>query len=69
MKYYDCWCEGKDFYLVTELCDSNIRSMGTFQEFQIKCLLKDVLKGLQFLHKKELAHMDVKPENILFKKS
>lgn len=31
--------------------------------------MKDVLNGLSFLHAQGYVHMDIKPENILFKRS
>lgn len=32
----------------------------------LRCILKDLLKGISFMHEIGLTHTDLKPENILF---
>ncbi|CAD8153558.1 unnamed protein product [Paramecium octaurelia] len=68
VQYYNCWIEQNQFYLVMEYCDYNLKHQKQYQEWEIKIILKHVLEGLRFLHSKNLVHMDIKPENILFKK-
>lgn len=38
---------------------------GTFNEFQIWELLKDMLPTLQFIHEQQIVHRDIKPANII----
>ncbi|CAD8065160.1 unnamed protein product [Paramecium sonneborni] len=68
VQYYNCWIEQNQFFLVMEYCDYNLKYQKQYQEWEIKIILKHILEGLRFLHSKNLVHMDIKPENILFKK-
>ena len=36
---------------------------------EVKKIVREVLRGLVFLHDKNIAHRDIKPENILLKGS
>lgn len=38
---------------------------GSLNEQQTVICMQEVLKALQFLHKKSIAHLDLKPQNIL----
>lgn len=38
---------------------------GSLSERETIICMKEVLKALQFLHKKSIAHLDLKPQNIL----
>ncbi|CAD8071941.1 unnamed protein product [Paramecium sonneborni] len=68
VQYYNCWIEQNQFFLVMEYCDYNLKHQQQYQEWEVKIILKHILEGLRFLHNKNLVHMDIKPENILFKK-
>ena len=35
-------------------------------EYEIWRILRQIAEGLQFLHSKNIIHMDIKPQNILF---
>ena len=68
---YICFKEDKTFsYIVLELMEGNLQDY--LRGFQIKdtqatLMCKDVVNGLNFLHKKEIVHCDLKPQNILYK--
>lgn len=40
-----------------------------FKQTYIKKVLRDVTKGLNHVHKENLSHLDIKPENILISNS
>ena len=43
-----------------------INNYKLFTERQIKFLLVNVIKGLEYIHSQNIVHRDLKPENILF---
>lgn len=38
---------------------------GALTEQQAQSCMREILKALQYLHKKYIAHLDLKPQNIL----
>ena len=62
---------GSKFYLVFPLCTGgelyeHIIRKGHFTEHDAAILIRDLISGLQALHKHDILHLDIKPENILF---
>ncbi|XP_077422199.1 striated muscle preferentially expressed protein kinase-like [Vanacampus margaritifer] len=55
--------------LITELChEEMLERMSrrtTVTELEIRQSVQQVLEGLRYLHEKDVAHLDIKPENIL----
>ena len=79
---YRLFDKDKDFvYIALDLCDNSLieclnklgknpRYSGKSEEkmrFKIS-LLRDILKGLGYLHKMGIIHRDLKPQNVLVKK-
>ena len=61
-----------ELYLVFEYCDKNlftlIKESPELEELKIKEIAKDLLVGLNELHKGGFFHRDLKPENVLIQR-
>ncbi|XP_049606503.1 triple functional domain protein isoform X2 [Syngnathus scovelli] len=58
------------YVLVLEMADQGrlldyIISWGNLTEEKVACYLRDLLDALHYLHNSRIAHLDVKPENLL----
>ncbi len=65
---------GSKFYLVFPLCTGgelyeHIVQRGHFTEFDAARITHDLIDGLYALHKNDILHLDIKPENLLFETS
>jgi WD40 repeat protein len=61
-------------YLVQEYIEGenlarSLANSGTFSESNIRKLLKDILPVLAFVHDRQMIHGDIKPENIIRRRS
>ncbi|XP_040888475.1 striated muscle preferentially expressed protein kinase-like isoform X2 [Toxotes jaculatrix] len=68
--YFHDAFEKKDMVvLITELCHEEflerMAKKTTVMELEIRRSVQQVLEGLRYLHQKNIAHLDIKPENIL----
>ena len=62
---------GSKFYLVFPLCTGgelyeHVVRRGRFTERDAAALARSLLSGIHALHSREILHLDIKPENILF---
>jgi len=73
VRYYNSWVENGRVYIQNEFCEGGslaakikeLRSLGKrFSESELRKIIVHVLKGLQYIHSKNLVHLDIKPENI-----
>ncbi|MDV3353690.1 CHASE2 domain-containing protein [Leptolyngbyaceae cyanobacterium CCMR0082] len=73
-KLLDSFEEQQEFYLVQELIDGEslgdeIRRAGRLSEDQIITLLQETLGILKFVHDNRVIHRDLKPDNLIRRKS
>lgn len=66
--------QDKRLYLVQQLIEGQdlwreLEEQGPFNEEQIRQLLNDLLPVLQFIHEHQVIHRDIKPTNIIRRKS
>jgi len=55
------YCNGGN---LEELIESRKQLNKQLEIWQVKKIALDVAKGLNFIHQKNLVHMDIKPDNI-----
>ncbi|KAK9523992.1 hypothetical protein VZT92_017863 [Zoarces viviparus] len=67
--YHDAFEKKSVVVLITELCHEELlermAKKTTVKEVEIRWSVQQLLEGLRYLHQKTIAHLDVKPENIL----
>ncbi|XP_068215222.1 membrane-associated tyrosine- and threonine-specific cdc2-inhibitory kinase-like [Palaemon carinicauda] len=70
VEFYRAWEERQHLYLLTEVCCMSLADVANdrhdIPESLIWDYLVDLLQGVHHLHKHQLVHMDIKPENIFF---
>ncbi|XP_036071735.1 striated muscle preferentially expressed protein kinase isoform X3 [Oryzias melastigma] len=71
--FHDAFEKKNVVILITELCHEElldrIAKKTTVMELEIRKSIQQVLEGLRYLHQKNIAHLDIKPENILMASS
>ena len=68
LKYYDIIRTETYVYIVMEYCENNTLSsllLKPLKEKYIKYYFKQIVNGLYWLHKNNITHNDIKPNNIL----
>lgn len=70
IKYHTSWYEDGRLFIQTEFCPSSLPDLigdsgGPLPETSVMSMIRDVCKGLKFLHALDLVHLDIKPANIL----
>jgi len=71
ISYYGSYFKDNELWIVMEFCGGGsvsdlMRILDkTLTEDQIAVVVRDALKGLNYLHGKNIVHRDIKPQNIL----
>ncbi|XP_041637580.1 striated muscle preferentially expressed protein kinase isoform X2 [Cheilinus undulatus] len=67
--FHDAFEKKNVVVIITELCHEELlermAKKTTVKEVEIRSSVQQVLEGLRYLHQKNIAHLDIKPENIL----
>ncbi|KAJ8930052.1 hypothetical protein NQ314_017217 [Rhamnusium bicolor] len=71
VQFFMAWEEGFEVYMMLEFCDMSLADYSVLDndihEDLLWNVLYDICKALNFLHKRDLLHLDVKPGNIMMK--
>lgn len=72
-KYYGSYLKGTNLWIVMEYCSggscSDLMKPGVFSEEYIAIVIRELLKGLAYLHGEGKLHRDIKAANILLSAS
>ncbi|KAK6325467.1 hypothetical protein J4Q44_G00048090 [Coregonus suidteri] len=67
--FHDAFEKKNMVVIITELCHEELldrlTKKTTVMESEIRSSIQQVLEGVSYLHQKDIAHLDIKPENIL----
>ncbi|KAI0785412.1 kinase-like domain-containing protein [Irpex lacteus] len=68
-KYHGSYLKGSHLWIVMEYCSggscSDLMKPGVFREEYIAIIVRELLKGLEYLHSEGKLHRDIKAANIL----
>lgn len=72
LKYYECYMDDYNYYIVTEFCPGGellsfiVKERG-INDWQAAYIMKQVLSAVNYCHQRGIVHRDLKVENILVK--
>ena len=68
---YGYFQDEKNVYLLVEYCTGGqllelLRKNRRMEEPEVSRIIKQIIEGIDYIHKELIIHRDIKPENILF---
>jgi len=71
IKLYDVFEDHNYLYMVTNYCQGGtleefLSKKKTLHEAELAQMIKQILEGVHFLHVNCIAHLDLKPNNVMF---
>ncbi|XP_067228962.1 striated muscle preferentially expressed protein kinase isoform X3 [Chanodichthys erythropterus] len=67
--FYDAFEKRRVVVIITELCHEEllerITKRTTVFESEVQSIIRQLLEGVAYLHRNDIIHLDIKPENIL----
>jgi serine/threonine protein kinase, bacterial len=71
---YAYFSEGDQFYLVEEWVEGEtltqkVEQQGRLSESMVRSILMNLLPAIAYIHQKQIVHRDIKPDNIILRKS
>eukprot|EP00457_Paulinella_chromatophora_P001570 gb/GEZN01001572.1/.p1 GENE.gb/GEZN01001572.1/~~gb/GEZN01001572.1/.p1 ORF type:complete len:895 (+),score=151.44 gb/GEZN01001572.1/:97-2781(+) len=71
VKLYEVFESATDLYIVMELCRGGelfdrIKAKGTYTELHASKVLRQMFEAVAYMHFKNIAHCDLKPDNFMF---
>ena len=73
MGYHGCWKSGNKLWLASEWIDGGTLQQAAaihdFKEDEITFVMREVLLGLAVLHRRQIVHRDIKPQNVMLDRS
>ncbi|KAJ3328046.1 putative protein serine/threonine kinase, partial [Gonapodya sp. JEL0774] len=69
-RYYGSYIKGNALWIVMEYCSGGscldlMRPTGCFEELFVAIILREIVRGLEYLHEQGKLHRDIKAANIL----
>jgi serine/threonine protein kinase len=72
VRYHQSWREGSTVFIQTELCSGTVAqqllssSSSTSSRVQPRKLLYQMLLALEFIHRHDMCHLDIKPDSCVY---
>ena len=73
VRYYNSWVENGRIFIQNEFCEGGSLTLAIdrrraegkpFTESELRRIVSHLAKGLQYIHSKQLVHLDIKPDNV-----
>ena len=72
IRIFEYFEDNEFIYIVTDLCESSLfdelEKNGKFSEETVRCIMRQIISAITYLHFKKVTHGDIKLENILCNK-
>ncbi|KAL4484258.1 hypothetical protein ABPG72_003542 [Tetrahymena utriculariae] len=68
IKFQETYIDKKNIYIVMEYCTGGNLSQRSFSEQEVLNIMKKLLYAVNYMHKRNIIHRDLKLENILYER-